>query len=349
MTTARTLPGATTLSVLDLVPVREDQSTADSLAASLSLATLADTLGYRRYWVAEHHNMPASAATDPPVLIAMLAGATRRIRVGSGGLLLPNHMPLNVAEQFALLEAAFPGRIDLGIGRSAGADAITAHALRPNRNDSPANFPHHLDNIRAMMSPTGIEVRGSGRPQSLRASPAPTSVPQLWLLGSSTGSARMAGERGLPYVFGHHFGGGGTAQALTEYRSAFTPSPDMPAPQTVLPVHAAVADTYDEAYRAALPWLLVMLGLATGRPQANVSTIEKAERVQLSSADRGIVDAMAEQWVIGSRDQARAAIVELAATYGVDEVMVHPVAGAHEGIDPTTAPGRELTLRLLAD
>jgi alkanesulfonate monooxygenase SsuD/methylene tetrahydromethanopterin reductase-like flavin-dependent oxidoreductase (luciferase family) len=151
------------LSVLDLVPVRSGQTTGQALTATRSLAGLADDLGYRRYWLAEHHNMPAVAATNPPVLVAMVAGATRRIRVGSGGVMLPNHAPLVVAEQFALLEAAYPGRIDLGIGRAPGTDPLTGYALRHGAggvtDEAVAHFPEYVDDVLAMMSADG---RGGG-------------------------------------------------------------------------------------------------------------------------------------------------------------------------------------------
>ena len=162
------------LSVLDLVPVRSDQTTGDAIAASRSLAQVADELGYRRYWVAEHHNMPAVAATNPPVLIAMLASATERIRVGSGGVMLPNHAPLVVAEQFALLEAAYPGRIDLGIGRAPGTDPVTSYALRHGAggvgDDAVSRFPDYVDNVAAMMAPEVVwSARTGTRSRTERA------------------------------------------------------------------------------------------------------------------------------------------------------------------------------------
>jgi luciferase family oxidoreductase group 1 len=339
------------LSVLDLVPVRTDQTTGDAIAATVSLARTADSLGFRRFWVAEHHNMPAVAATNPPVLMAMLAGATRRIRVGSGGVMLPNHAPLVVAEQFALLEAAFPDRIDLGIGRAPGTDPVTSWALRHGAggvtDEAVARFPEYVDNVLAMMEPQGVGLALQGRQHVLRATPSARSVPQIWLLGSSDYSARLAAEKGLPYVFAHHFSGNGTDEALALYRSAFRPSEELSAPRTFLTVNVSVAPTTEEAERLALPQLLQMLALRTGQPLTPQVLVEEAERTELAGPHRDVVDAMRSRWVIGSPDQARARIVELAATYGVDEVMLNPVAGAHAGTDPTLAPGREETLRLL--
>lgn len=340
------------LSVLDLVPVRSDQSSADALAATLSLAEVADGLGYRRYWLAEHHNMPAVAATNPPVLIGLVAGRTSRIRVGSGGVMLPNHAPLVVAEQFALLEAAFPGRIDLGIGRAPGSDPVTSYALRHGAggvSDEAVNrFPEYVDNVLAMMEPDGVGLGIQGRTYPLRATPVAGSVPTVWLLGSSDYSARLAAEKGLPYVFAHHFSGSGTAEALALYRDGFRPSPEQSEPRTFLTVNVVVAETDEEARRLALPQLQAMLALRTGQELRPQLLVEEAEKVELPPAHLDLMDAMAQRWVIGSAATARARMEELAATHGVDEVMVHPVAGAWTGTDPASSPARERTLELLA-
>ena len=340
------------LSVLDLVPVRTDQATADAIAATTSLAAVADELGYERYWLAEHHNMPAVAATNPPVLIALVAGATKRIRVGSGGVMLPNHAPLVVAEQFALLEAAFPGRIDLGIGRAPGSDPVTSYALRHGAggvsDEAVTRFPEYVDNVLAMMSPEGVGLSIQGRAYPLKATPTARSVPTIWLLGSSDYSARLAAEKGMPYVFAHHFSGTGTAEALALYRNGFQPSPELDEPRTFLTVNAVVAESDEEARRLALPQLQSMLALRTGQELRPQRLVEEAEKVELSQPHLELIEAMAERWVIGSPERARARIEELATTYGVDEVMIHPVAGAYTGTEPGASPAREQTLRLLA-
>ena len=342
----------TALSVLDLVPVRSDQRTGDAIAASLSLARVADELGYRRYWVAEHHNMPAVAATNPPVLIAMLASATSRIRVGSGGVMLPNHAPLVVAEQFALLEAAFPGRIDLGIGRAPGTDPLTRYVLRggsaESADDAVTRFPEYVDDIRTLMSTEGVEIQIGPRRQPLRATPAARTVADMWLLGSSDYSARLAAQKGLPYVFAHHFSGEGTAVALDLYRSSYQPSPEFPEPRTFLTVNAVVAETDEEARRLALPHMQAMISLRTGTPLLPQRLVEEAEALELPAQHRSLGEAMVRRWIVGSVKTARAQLDELATTYGVDEVMVHPIAGAWAGTDAATSPNRESTLRLLA-
>ncbi len=344
---------APALSVLDLVPVRTDQTTPDAVSASLALARAADDLGYRRYWVAEHHNMPAVAATNPPVLMGVLAAATHRIRVGSGGVMLPNHAPLVVAEQVALLEAAFPGRIDLGIGRAPGTDPITSYALRHGAggvsDEAVQQFPQYVQDVLSMMSPEGVQVSVAGRTQPLRATPGATSVADVWLLGSSDYSARLAAQLGLPYVFAHHFSGQGTLETLELYRSSFRPSAHLDAPRTFLTVNAVVADSSVEARRRALPNQLMMLALRTGQPLGPQLLVEEAEKVELPPHQVELLDRMATRWIVGDPAEAGEQLERLVSTYDVDEVMVHPVAGAHVGTEPGTAPTREETLRLLAD
>src|SRR5689334_23210845 len=246
------------LSVLDLIPVRTDQTTGAALAATVQLAQAADRLGFTRYWVAEHHNMPSVGATSPPVVLAYLAAQTSQLRLGSGGVMLPNHAPLAVAEQFALLEAAHPGRIDLGIGRAPGSDPVTSMALRgaAGRDDRDIEaFPEYLDDVVALMSARGVRVplpRDLMRENYvLKATPSAVTEPKLWLLGSSMYSAHLAAAKGLPYVFAHHFSGQGTAEALEVYRSEFRPSDLAPEPLTFLTVNAVVAETHDEAMALA--------------------------------------------------------------------------------------------------
>jgi luciferase family oxidoreductase group 1 len=339
--------------VLDLVPVRSDQTTGDALSATRSLARTADELGYRRYWLAEHHNMPAVAATNPPVLIAMVAAATERIRVGSGGVMLPNHAPLVVAEQFALLEAAHPGRIDLGLGRAPGTDPVTAWALRHGGGgveaDAADHFPTYVDNIITMMSPGGAGLDVNGRVHVLTATPHAVSTPTVWLLGSSDFSARLAAQKGLPYVFAHHFSGQGTAQSLELYREGYVPSEAHAEPRTFLTVNAVVAETQDEADRLVLPNLLAMVALRTGSPLTAQALVEEAESRGLAAQHERLASSMLDRWIVGTPDAAAKQVRELATTYDVDEVMVHPVAGALTGAPADRSPAREGTLRLLAE
>jgi luciferase family oxidoreductase group 1 len=343
------------LSVLDLVPVRSDQSTADALAATVRLAQTADRLGYTRYWLAEHHNMPSVGATSPPVLIAYLAAQTAQLRLGSGGVMLPNHAPLAVAEQFALLEAAAPGRIDLGIGRAPGSDPVTSLALRgwSGRDGSALqqdieNFPEYLDDVVALMGTRGVRVPIRDQHYILKATPAAASEPRLWLLGSSMYSARLAAAKGLPYVFAHHFSGKGTEEALALYRSRFVPSALAAEPVTFLTVNAVVAETRAEAVDLILPNLHMMSRLRTGQPLGPVELVEDVHDADLTPAQQHIVAAGLERAVVGAPAEAADQVRELAERFDVDEVMVHPVASARRGTDPAAAPAREATLQLLA-
>ncbi len=334
------------LSVLDLLPVRTGQSSADAVSAARSLARVADAAGYRRYWVAEHHNMPSVASTNPPVLVSLLAAATTRIRVGSGGVMLPNHAPLVVAEQFALLEAAYPGRIDLGIGRAPGADPVTSWALRAGSDgrESVEHFPDHVQQVQAMLTPDGLAGHLGGRRFTLTATPHASATPHMWLLGSSDYSARLAAQLGLPYVFAHHFSGHGVDRALALYRSGFQGDGR---PQTFLTANVVVADTDEEAARLALPFQHNMGRLRTNLPPIALPTVEEAEVLDLPLPPADF-RAVREAWFIGTADSVAEQLVDFAARYEVDEVMVQPVAGDHDAdpLDRTIA--RERTLEQLA-
>lgn len=341
------------LSVLDLIPVRAGQTTGEALRASTALAQVADDLGYRRFWVAEHHNTTSVASTNPPVLIAMLASATERISVGSGGVMLPNHAPLVIAEQFALLEAAFPGRIDLGIGRAPGTDPLTRYVLRGSSaetaDEAVARFAEYVDDIAMLMRPEGVEMSYGPRRQPLRATPHATSVARMWLLGSSDYSARLAAQKGMPYVFAHHFFGQGTAEALQLYRDTYQPSEAHPEPRTFLTVNASVAATKQEAFRLAIPHMQSMIALRTGGPFEAQRTVEQAEEIGFPDEHLSMVDAMASKWIVDEPESARRRIAEFAREHGVDEVMVQPIGGALAATPHDASPAREATLRLLAD
>ena len=260
--------------------------------------------------------------------------------------MLPNHAPLVVAEQFALLEAAYPGRIDLGIGRAPGSDPVTRFALRHGAggvsDEAVTRFPEYVDNVLAMMEPAGVGLSGrrahprrSGPPRRRRR------CPTIWLLGSSDYSARLAAEKGMPYVFAHHFSGYGTAEALELYRSTFRPSPELAEPRTFLTVNAVGGG--DRARRPSgsrCRSLLAMVALRTGGPLGPQLRVEEAEKVEVPAAHRPLLDAMRDALGDRRRRGGRAPrSAELAATYDVDEVMVHPVAAAHEGTEPAAAPG----------
>src|SRR5215213_3917933 len=251
------------LSVLDLAVVNDGATTAEALAATTALAQRADELGYHRFWVAEHHNMALVASTTPPVLMAHLAARTTRIRVGSGGIMLPNHAPLVVAEHIAALEALHPGRIDLGLGRAPGTNQETAMALRRSVHLLGAeDFPRDVLDLMGLLG----DVRGAGGLwEHFAATPAATSSPQILLLGSSGFSAQQAGRLGLPFVFAHHFDQGGTLEALDLYRAAFRPSAALELPHVIVTANVLVAETDGEADWHAGPGRLMSYRIRSGR------------------------------------------------------------------------------------
>ena len=338
------------LSVLDLVPVRTDQTSTEAIASSLALAEIADRLGYRRYWFAEHHNMPAVASTTPPVLIAAAATRTSRLRLGSGGVMLPNHAPLIVAEQFAALEAIAPGRIDLGLGRAPGSDPVITQLLRGSGTTSDVEqFPRHVQDIAALLSGDGATVRfTSGGEYTVRATPAATGSPEVWLLGSSDYSAQLAASQGLPYVFANHFSGQGLERALDLYRTGYRPSEEHPEPRTFLTVNAVAAPTTEEAEARALPQLRMMARLRLNQPLRALETVEQAAAAASDPATDQVVQDARSRWFVGTGESVAAEVRSFAERHGVDEVMLSPVAGALDAEPKDSATGRAQTLELVA-
>src|SRR6187431_123375 len=340
------------LSVLDLVPVRSGQTSAGAVAASVRLAQLADRLGFTRYWFAEHHNMPAVASTTPPVLIAAAAARTSRIRVGSGGVMLPNHSPLVVAEQFAALEAIAPGRIDLGIGRAPGSDPVISQLLRQSGTTSDVErFPDHIRDILSLVSPEGASVRfSSGGTYDVHATPAAEGTPDVWLLGSSDYSAQLAAALGLPYVFANHFSGQGLERALDLYRTGFQATETNPAPRTFLTVNAIAAPTAEEAEARSLPYQRMTARLRTNMPLTPLETVEQA----IAGADefdglaQSIMASARANWFVGTGASVTAELTAFAARHGVDEVMISPISGSYDDEPMDAATGRAQTLELLA-
>jgi luciferase family oxidoreductase group 1 len=331
--------------------VRSGQTTAEALAASLSLARLADDLGYHRYWVAEHHNMASVGSTNPPVLIAMIASHTSRIRVGSGGVMLPNHAPLIIAEQFALLEAFAPGRIDLGIGRAPGSDPVVSAVLSRGSDGAVDDFPNNIQAVEKLMSPDGATVLlADEKTYTLRATPAATTAPQIWLLGSSDYSASLAAALGLPYVFASHFfAGSGTERALDLYRSGFRPSAVLSEPRILVTANVVVAPSAAEAQALARPQLQRMAFMRSGRPMQPMATVEEAADTATSPMEEHLIDEMQQAWFIGAADVAVERLRDFAERLGADEVMIAPAGSAHEGEDPRRYAARERTLELVAE
>ena len=300
------------LSVLDLAPVSAGLGTPAAMQESIALAQHVEGLGYGRVWVAEHHGMPGIASSTPAVLIAALAAATKTIRVGSGGVMLPNHPPLVVAEQFGMLEALHPGRIDLGLGRAPGTDQRTASLLRRGDSD---DFPGELALLRAFFE---------GPVQGISAVPAEGNAPDIWLLGSSGFSAQLAGLLGLPFAFAHHFSGESTVPALQLYRQSFRPGV-LQEPYAMICANVLLADTYEEARRLALPGALSFTRLRQGHPGV-LPSLQEAEAHPWTPQERAFAEARMDSAVLGSPVEARVQLERLLEQTQADELMVTTTA-----------------------
>ena len=301
------------LSVLELAPVTAGADTAQALQYTTELARRVEELGYRRIWVAEHHNMPAIASSSPAVLIAHLAAVTSTIRVGSGGVMLPNHAPLVVAEQFGTLASLHPGRIDLGVGRAPGTDQRTALALRRTRDGlSAENFPAEFAEVVRMLA---------GDASRLKAVPAPAELPEIWLLGSSGFSAQLAGELGLPFSFAHHFSAANTEPALELYRRTFRPSQWLDEPHTMVAVNAVCADTDERAELLARPGWLAFLRLRMGSPIA-LPSVEDAAAYEFTEPELEFVAQRRVGQALGSPVTVQAQLAALLQRTGADELML---------------------------
>jgi luciferase family oxidoreductase group 1 len=315
---AVTEPGPV-LSVLDLAPVGEGGTVTDALESSIELAVAAERLGYRRHWVAEHHNMPGIASSAPAVLIAHLAAATSTIRLGSGGVMLPNHAPLVIAEQFGTLEALHRGRIDLGLGRAPGTDPLTAYALRRGRNgQSEDDFAEQLGELVGFFDGDFPDDHPFGR---ITAVPGLGQRPSIWLLGSSDYSARLAARLGLPFSFAHHFAAGGTEIAARLYREEFEPSIHLAEPYLMLGVAALAADTAEQAKWLSGSTKLAVLRLRQGRP-GRYPTPEEAAAFQFTPNEREAVKQFTASHVVGDPETVRVGLDDLVERTGADELMI---------------------------
>lgn len=301
------------LSVLDLSPVVAGGGVADSLRNTLDLARRTEALGYHRYWLAEHHNMPGIASSATAVMIGQVAAATERIRVGSGGVMLPNHAPLVVAEQFGTLEAFHPGRIDLGIGRAPGTDQRTALALRGPGGLTAENFPQQFAELLAYFEHSDQ--------RAVNAVTAEGNKPPVWLLGSSGFSARMAGELGLPFSFAHHFSAENTLPAVALYRDSFKPSDVLDEPYVMLGVSVVAAETDERAQYLAAPSGLTFLSLRKGRP-IPLPTPEEAAAYPYTDIERVFIEDRAASSVIGSPETVHKGLETLLADTGANELMI---------------------------
>ena len=308
------------LSVLDLATVATGSSPAQALRETIEMATVVEKLGYTRLWVAEHHGMPAVASSAPAVLIAYLAGATTTLRVGSGGVMLPNHSPLVVAEQFGTLEALHPGRIDLGLGRAPGTDQVTARALRRSQDLQADTFPDDVVELIRYLLPN------EGPPAVPSAVPGSGYLPEVWLLGSSLYSAQLAGMLGLPFSFAYHFAPKLLDAALETYRSNFRPSILHADPRAMVAVTVLCAPTRDEATWLSGSSALSILQLRTGR-LGLLPSPEEAEGYQFTAGEMAIVDEATSSHLVGTPDDVLEGLVQLQRRTEADENHdLHPHA-----------------------
>jgi len=300
-------------SVLDLAPVVTGSTPADAYRNSMELARQAEQWGYHRYWLAEHHNMPGIASSATSVLIGHIAGGTSRIRVGSGGIMLPNHAPLAIAEQFGTLETLYPGRIDLGLGRAPGSDQRTMHALRPDGRNG-HDFPEQLHELRAYFKPTG--------PAAVHAFPGEGLDIPIWLLGSSGFSAQLAGQLGLPFAFASHFSPEYMLPALELYRSSFQPSEVLEAPRAMVAVNVIAADTDAQAKRTATSMYQTFLDMIRGRTPGKLKPPVDNMDELWSDYEKAAVQRQLGSSIVGSPETVKAKLQAFLDVTQADEIMV---------------------------
>lgn len=318
------------LSVLDLASVYEGMSNSDALTHTVETARVADAEGFRRFWVAEHHGMDAVSSSAPAVLMSAIAAATPRIRVGSGGVMLPNHSSLVIAEQFGTLVALYGDRIDLGLGRAPGTDGLTARVLRRNiQNETENDFPQQVLELLAFFGITAPLENGLG--STVTAVPGLGDAPAVWLLGSSGYSAQLAGMLGLPFVFAHHFAGTGqTAKVFDLYRASFRDGGVLNAPHAMVSLATLVGRNAAEAERLALPNNLWTLRLLRGGRPGRVPSQVAAETYDWTETDRAFAHTRNTAQAVGDLEQVIARIDELATETGANEVLLVPQGGSPE-------------------
>ncbi len=304
----------TTLSVLDLAPIVEGSDAAQSLRHTLDLAQHAERWGYQRYWLAEHHNMPGIASAATSIVIAHVAGGTRTIRVGAGGIMLPNHAPFVIAEQFGTLASLFPGRIDLGLGRAPGSDPLTARVLRRGMGNSADSFP---EDVLELMS----YFRAAEPGQPVRAVPGAGLHVPIWILGSSLFGAQLAARLGLPYAFASHFAPGQMTEAIEVYRRQFRPSKQQATPYVMLGINAFAADTEEEARLHFTSLQQAFVNLRRGRPGCLPRPIEGYDRA-LGLEDRALLEHALRCSIVGTKETVQQGLRAFAARTGADELMM---------------------------
>ena len=311
------------LSVLDQSPIISGGTPADALRATVALAQRADQLGFHRYWLAEHHNMRGLADPCPEILVGHVASATRNIRVGTGGVMLPYYSPLKVAEVFRMHEALHPRRIDLGMGRAPGGDRMTANAMNAQAFDDMEGFPRQVMEVVGWLDRTLPEEHPYA---TVQAMPAGLSSPEVWLLGSSEYSGALAAYLGLRFAFAHFINAHGGDAVAQAYRSDFRPSLRESAPYSMVCVFALCAETEADAQRLAASIDHRRLLMAIGR-EAPIATIEEAQAYPYTDRDRTIIERERSRAVIGTPEKVKARLMEIADTYAADELMIITITG----------------------
>ena len=307
------------LSVLDQSTAAAGRGQDAAIRESVALAQACDALGYHRYWVSEHHNSGSIVGTAPEVLMAAIAATTTRIRVGSAGVMLPHYSALKVAEQFRVLEAIAPGRIDLGVGRAPGSDRLTAHALNPYANAAD-EFPQQVRDLDAWVS--GEPLPANHPYRAIKAHPTGATRPELWILGSSDYGAQLAAHFGLPYAFAYFFSDGrGVAEALQLYRANFKPSARLAQPQATICVWALAADTEAEARRLLQTREHWRAGFEQGIRNPLLAP-EDAAAHPYTDAERATIEALRRKAIVGTADQVATRLRDLAAQLALDELVV---------------------------
>ncbi len=301
-------------SILDLSPIVQGGTAGDALQRSLDLARHAERLGYRRYWVAEHHNMPGIASAATAVVVGHIAAGTTTIRVGSGGVMLPNHAPLVIAEQFGTLEALFPGRIDLGLGRAPGTDQLTAQALRRGNADPADTFPADVQELQAYFGPVVAN-------QPVLAVPGGGLAVPIWLLGSSLFSAQLAAALGLPFAFASHFAPDYLEAALKIYREKFRPSPALPQPYAMAAIGVVAADTDAAAARLFTSLQQSFVKLRRGTPGKLPPPVDTMDNLW-SPAEAAMVGHAFREAVVGSPATVKRGLAQFLQRTGIDELMI---------------------------
>lgn len=307
------------LSILDQVPIPHGQTAEEALQASLKLAKQADQWGYHRYWLAEHHNTGGLASSSPEILISHLAAHTTRLRIGSGGVLLSNYSSLKVAETFRTLEALYPGRIDLGIGRSPGGSPLTGLALRDGVERQPQDFPRLVYDVRRLLRNDSVtDPRFAG----VYATPYTETRPKLWLLGSSTTSAALAAEMGAAFSFAHFINGIGGPAIVRDYYNRFQPSIDQPEPKASVCVFVVCAETDEAAMQEAKSLEYWLLLIAQGKADEGVPSVEDAARFYPMDWEVEHMQENRQRMIVGSPETCKDGLEYMAQEYGTDELMI---------------------------